>query len=120
MYGSALSHSQDLMRQLEKTRGPFEAKLFRGGGFCPILAPNGPLFPIPSISRYPSFPIQGFNRFALYGRNEGLLSSLGVFIFGGVRNLPGRFPLVLGRVFFRVPGEGNLNYPELFTFRMSR
>jgi len=111
---------RDLMRQLEKTGAPLKAKLFRGGDFCPILAPNGPLFPIPSISWYPPFSIQQFNRFALYGRSEGLLSSLGVFIFGGVRNLPGRFPLVLGRGFFRVPGQDNLNHPERFTFRMSR
>jgi len=108
------------MRHLEKTSAPFEAKLLRGGVFCPILAPNGPLFPIPSIFWYPPLPIQQFNRFALYGRSEGLLSSLDVFIFGGARNLPGRFPLVLGRGFFRVPGEGNLNHPEQFTFRMSR
>ena len=40
-YSSALSHSQDLMRQLEKTRAPFEARLFRGGIFCPILAQMG-------------------------------------------------------------------------------
>lgn len=109
VYRSVLSPSRYLMRKQSKTSTPFEARLFWDRFFCRILV-RIPLFPIPSISWYPTF--QSNNSIVPH-----FTAVKKVFYhFGAVRDLPVLFLLMRGREFFHVPGQDNFDCIERSTF----